>query len=85
VQDISEALWYLGNHVAPRRDIIFTEGPMDELDHSAEMHLYGSKMGVDCTRKWPQEGFEREWPEDIRMSDEVKQKIDRIWHKLGID
>jgi len=85
IQNISEVLWYLGNQVAPRRDILLTEGPMDELDHSAEMHLYGSKMGVDCTRKWPQEGFEREWPEEIRMSDEVKQKIDRIWHKLGID
>ncbi|RLB42768.1 MAG: menaquinone biosynthesis decarboxylase [Deltaproteobacteria bacterium] len=84
VQDVSEALWYLGNNVAPRRDITFTDGPMDELDHSAEMHLYGSKMGVDCTRKWPKEGFDRDWPEEIRMSNDVKQKIDRIWHKLGI-
>lgn len=84
VQNVSEALWYLGTQVAPRRDIIFTDGPMDELDHAAEMYLYGSKMGVDCTRKWPEEGFERQWPEEIKMTEEVKQKIDRIWHKLGM-
>lgn len=84
VQNVSEALWYLANQVAPMRDIIFTHGPMDELDHSAEEHLYGSKMGVDCTRKWPEEGFKRHWPEEVKMTDEVKQKIDRIWHKLGI-
>ena len=84
IQDISEALWYLGNNVAPGRDIIFTDGPMDELDHSAEMHLFGSKMGVDCTKKLPGEGFDRQWPDEIRMSHEVKEKIDKIWHKLGI-
>ncbi|MBW2026892.1 MAG: UbiD family decarboxylase, partial [Deltaproteobacteria bacterium] len=84
VQDLSEVLWYLGNHVAPRRDILFTEGPLDELDHSAERPLFGSKMGVDCTRKWPEEGFDRQWPDVIRMDEDVKQKIDKIWPKLGI-
>jgi len=85
VQDLSEVLWYLGNNVAPKRDISFVEGPMDVLDHAAERPLYGSKMGVDCTRKWPGEGFSRQWPDVIRMDPQVKAKIDRLWPKLGLD
>ncbi|MFZ0450671.1 MAG: menaquinone biosynthesis decarboxylase [Desulfatiglandaceae bacterium] len=84
VQDLSEVLWYMGNNVAPGRDIAFTEGPMDVLDHAAERPLYGSKMGVDCTRKWPGEGFSREWPDVIRMDPQVKRKIDILWPKLGL-
>ena len=85
VQDLTEVLWYMGNNVAPRRDILFTEGPMDVLDHAAERPLYGSKMGVDCTRKWPGEGYSREWPDVIRMDPHVKKKIDILWPKLGLD
>ncbi len=84
VQDLSEVLWYMGNNVAPRRDIVFTDGPMDVLDHAAERPLFGSKMGVDCTRKWPGEGFSREWPDVIRMDPQVKKKIDILWPKLGL-
>jgi 4-hydroxy-3-polyprenylbenzoate decarboxylase len=85
VQNLSEVLWYLGNNVAPRRDISFADGPMDVLDHAAEMPLYGSKMGVDCTRKWPGEGFTREWPDVICMDPQVKRKVDLLWPKLGLD
>jgi 4-hydroxy-3-polyprenylbenzoate decarboxylase len=85
VQDLSEVLWYMGNNVAPGRDISFTEGPMDVLDHAAERPLYGSKMGVDCTRKWPGEGFSREWPDVVCMDPQVKRKIDILWPKLGLD
>ncbi len=41
-------------------------------------------MGIDATRKWASEGFERPWPDDIVMSPEVKAKIDEIWGRLGI-
>jgi 4-hydroxy-3-polyprenylbenzoate decarboxylase len=85
VQDLSEVLWTMGNNVAPGRDIVFTEGPMDVLDHASERPLYGSKMGVDCTRKWPGEGFSREWPDVIRMDPHVKKKVDILWPKLGLE
>jgi 4-hydroxy-3-polyprenylbenzoate decarboxylase len=45
---------------------------------------FGSKMGIDATRKWRSEGFEREWPDAIVMDDKIKQYIDSIWEKLGI-
>jgi 4-hydroxy-3-polyprenylbenzoate decarboxylase len=57
---------------------------VDVLDHAAPALGYGSKMGIDATRKWRSEGFEREWPPPIVMDEKTKQYIDSIWEKLGI-
>lgn len=84
VQDLSEVTWVVGNHIDPKRDVIFVEGPVDVLDHAAPVMGYGSKMGIDATRKWRSEGFEREWPEPIVMDQRTKEYIDSIWEKLGI-
>lgn len=84
VQDLSQVLWRLGNNVDPRRDTVITDGPVDALDHAAPRPYYGGKMGIDATRKWPEEGFERDWPEVIEMDEAVKKKIDAIWGKLGL-
>lgn len=85
VQNTSEAWWVTLGNIDPQRDILFTKGPVDVLDHSSAQFSFGSKMGIDATRKWPEEGFEREWPEKIVMSEEVKNKIDEMWARLGID
>lgn len=82
VQNISEALWRLGNNIDPKRDIVFVEGPVDALDHAAPQPLFGSKMGIDATKKWKEEGFKREWPDVIEMDERIKEKIDNIWKKL---
>jgi 4-hydroxy-3-polyprenylbenzoate decarboxylase len=84
VHDPSEVTWIVGNHIDPKRDVLFVEGPVDVLDHAAPLMGYGSKMGIDATRKWRSEGFEREWPEAIIMDDKTKSYIDSIWEKLGI-
>ncbi len=84
VQDLGQVLWRLGNNIDPKRDIVFTDGPVDALDHASPLPHYGSKMGIDCTRKWKEEGFERQWPDVIEMTEEVKRKVDSIWKKLGI-
>jgi 4-hydroxy-3-polyprenylbenzoate decarboxylase len=57
---------------------------MDVLDHSSRGFTYGSKMGIDATRKWKEEGFEREWPERIVMDQETKRRVDEMWPRLGI-
>lgn len=85
VQDMNEVIWRLGSNIDPKRDVTFSEGPVDALDHAAPQALFGSKMGIDATRKLPGEGHYREWPEDIVMNPEVKAKIDLIWSELGID
>jgi 4-hydroxy-3-polyprenylbenzoate decarboxylase len=41
-------------------------------------------MGIDATRKWPEEGFTRDWPDVIRMDDATKRKVDALWPSLGI-
>ncbi len=84
VQNLSQVLWRLGNNVDPRRDAVLVDGPVDVLDHASPLPHYGSKMGIDCTRKWPEEGFTREWPEVIAMDPEVKRKVDELWPKLGL-
>jgi len=84
VQDMSEVIWRLGANIDPKRDVAFSEGPVDALDHAAPQALFGSKMGIDATRKLPGEGHNREWPDDIRMAPDVKARIDSIWGELGI-
>ena len=84
VQDVREVTWKALNNIDPERDIQFTMGPIDSLDHSSRLPNYGSKMGVDATRKWPEEGFTRPWPGVIRMSDEVKRRVDDLWRRAGL-
>ncbi|HLB36942.1 MAG TPA: menaquinone biosynthesis decarboxylase [Gemmatimonadales bacterium] len=85
VQDAEEAWWVALNHIDPERDIRFTMGPIDVLDHSSRAFTYGSKMGIDATRKWKEEGFDREWPRPIVMDQETKRRVDAMWGELGID
>ena len=85
VQDPQEAWWVTLNNIDPKRDVHFTPGPVDVLDHASTSFTFGSKIGIDGTRKWPEEGFTREWPDRITMTDEVREKVDRIWKQLGID
>jgi 4-hydroxy-3-polyprenylbenzoate decarboxylase len=84
VRNPQEAWWVALNNIDPERDARFTMGPMDVLDHSSRAFTYGSKMGLDATRKLPEEGFVREWPAVIEMSDDVKKAVDAKWPKLGI-
>src|SRR6202030_918983 len=85
VQDIGEVVLRVANNIDPERDIQFTMGPMDSLDHAARLPGSGSKMGIDATRKWPAEGHTRVWPEMIGSNAETKARVDAIWKNLGID
>ena len=84
VQNVAEVVLRVTNNIDPERDIQFTLGPIDSLDHASRLPNYGSKMGIDATRKWKAEGFERQWPAMIEMDRATKEKVDAIWAKLGI-
>ena len=84
VQDVAEVVLRTANNIDPERDIQFTMGPVDSLDHASRLPNFGSKMGIDATRKWAAEGFTRPWPEMLSMPAEVKKRVDAIWRKLGI-
>jgi len=60
-------------------------GPADTLDHASSIQDFGSKMGVDATRKWESEGFRRPWPDEIVMDSRIKLRIDTIWNTLGLN
>ena len=63
------------NNIDPERDARFTMGPVDVLDHASRTFTYGSKLGLDGTRKFPEEGFTRNWPEVIEMDDDPAKSI----------
>jgi 4-hydroxy-3-polyprenylbenzoate decarboxylase len=85
VQDMKEVLWATTTRMEPARDVtIIDRAPTDTLDHASFLSNLGSKMGIDATRKGPDEGFTREWPDALRMDSEVKARVDRIWKELGI-
>ncbi len=84
VRNPVEAWWAALNNIDPERDVRFTMGPVDVLDHASRAFTYGSKMGIDATRKWPEEGSTRVWPRVIAMDDATKAKVDALWPTLGI-
>ena len=84
VQDIADVTLKVFNHIDPERDIQFMLGPVDSLDHASRLPDYGSKMGIDATRKWPGEGFSRPWPDEIRMDEKIKALVDKKWKELGL-
>jgi 4-hydroxy-3-polyprenylbenzoate decarboxylase len=71
------------NHIDPERDIQFMLGPVDSLDHASRLPNFGSKMGIDATRKWPSEGFSRPWPDEITMDEKTKALVNKKWKDLG--
>ncbi len=85
VQNVSEVAWKALNNIDPQRDIEFSLGPIDSLDHSSRLPNYGSKMGIDATTKWPSEGFQRRWPNVIQMSPEVVERVDELWKRAGLN
>src|SRR5438128_9119699 len=84
VHDYEQVLFYAGANVDPARDVLLSEGPLDHLDHAPTLQFQGGKLGIDATAKGPAEGT-RPWPEEIRMSDEVRALVDRRWAEYGID
>jgi 4-hydroxy-3-polyprenylbenzoate decarboxylase len=83
VQNIPDVTLKVLNHIDPERDIQFTLGPVDSLDHASRLANYGSKMGIDATRKWPTEGFTRPWPDEIVMDAKTKALVDSKWKALA--
>jgi 4-hydroxy-3-polyprenylbenzoate decarboxylase len=84
-QDLSQVAWQVLGNADWSRDLLLTQGPVDQLDHASYNALYGGKIGIDATAKWPEEGYTRGWPEVARMSPEVQEKINKIWKKLGVE
>ncbi len=84
VHDEQDVLFHVGANVDPRRDVMFTDGPIDILDHASPYYGTGSKMGIDATRKMDGEGVVREFPDRLEMPEIVESLIERRWTEYGI-
>jgi len=83
VHDYGEVFFRVCANVDPKRDVLITEGPLDQLDHAPETQFYGGKLGIDATHKLPEEDA-RPWPEEIVMSLDVRDLVTRRWADYGI-
>ena len=83
VQDLSEVAWRVSSNINPNTDLVITEGPVDDLDHSSPTPKYGSKLGIDATRKTEMDGRKRIWPPDVVMSEEMKSQVSNRWAQYG--
>jgi len=83
VQNADEVAWVVGTHVDPIRDVMITKGPVDDLDDAALLPAYGGKMGVDATRKWPAEGFTKEWPKRLTTTDAATKKAAAVLSRFN--
>ena len=84
-RDWQDVIWAITTRVDPSRDTTLIDNtPIDYLDFASPVSGLGSKMGIDATHKWPGE-TDREWGRAIEMDNNVKEKIDSIWHELGIN
>jgi 4-hydroxy-3-polyprenylbenzoate decarboxylase len=84
VHDLSEVTWRATGNIDPKRDLLLLEGPMDDLDHAALRHRFGGKLGVDATEKGPMDDITQAWPDEIVMTDEVRERVSRRWKDYGL-
>jgi len=69
LKDYPLVLWKACNNVDPKRDMLLREG----------------RVVIDATRKGPEDGHHREWPEDIVMDPEIVERVRKRAAELGID
>lgn len=51
VQDLTAVWRAVSNYVRGEEDFVFSQGPLDALDHSSNQALYGTRVGMDATMK----------------------------------
>ena len=83
-RDWTDVIWAVSVNMDPARDITLIENtPIDYLDFASPQSGLGSKIGLDATTKIAPE-TEREWGRKLRMSDEVIERVDEMWQRLGL-
>jgi 4-hydroxy-3-polyprenylbenzoate decarboxylase len=64
--NISIVMWKFFNNIDPKRDF----------------HFEDERLGIDATQKFPEEGYQQNWPEEIEMTSEIKTRVDNKWDNL---
>lgn len=85
VHDLNQVLWAIAANVDPQRDIVIVSGAhTDELDPATPTPGYGSKLGIDATRKLPEEYENRVWPKLVEDNAGVDESVVKALGELGI-
>ena len=85
LNDSSDVLFRITSNTDPKRDIFFSEGPLDDLDVSSPTSYLGSKIGIDATRKNnSSEMGSRMWMPDITMDQKIIDIVQQKWDEYGI-
>ena len=85
VHDINEVIWAVTTRTDPKRDTLILDNvPTDTLDPASHLVNLGSKLGIDATVKWKEEGFTREWQEVVKPDQETEKLVDSKWKEYGI-
>jgi 4-hydroxy-3-polyprenylbenzoate decarboxylase len=72
------------NNIDAKRDFVFSDGPLDALDHSSPLPKFGTRLGIDATRKGPEEGHLRPWPDPLKMEKRIVDLVDKRWKEYGL-
>ena len=82
VHDMNDVIWAVTTRADPARDItIINNAPTDTLDPASPFVNLGSKLGIDATTKWKEEGYMREIQELAIVDDETKGLVDKKWRE----
>ena len=84
IRNESEVWFHVAANVHPGRDTSLMDGPANHSDHAAPERGTGRKLGIDATRKLPEEGHPREWPEETRMTSRIRDLVGRRWQEYGL-
>jgi 4-hydroxy-3-polyprenylbenzoate decarboxylase len=84
VADPRAVAWFVLNNLSPERDVVMMPGPVDDLDHGSYSVAYGTKIGIDATRKDASEGYTRPWPPEMIMDGATRDRVSRRWHSYGL-
>ncbi len=83
IRDLNQVTYSVAANVDPQRDVLIVPGyATEELDPSTPIIGYGSKLGIDATRKLPEEYDGKNYPEEVEPSREVEVRVKHIIDKI---
>jgi 4-hydroxy-3-polyprenylbenzoate decarboxylase len=84
IHNLDEVVWAITTRSDPKRDtIIIDNTPTDTLDPASPMLNLGSKMGIDATTKWREEGYIRDIQQLAEVDVQTRELVDRNWKSYG--
>ena len=84
VQSEAEVWFAVGSYANPERDMISLDGPTYMDDMSTDVRGVGRKLGIDATRKFPEETRHLSSPRPLAMPAELRSQLNGRWHEFGI-